>query len=72
MATFIFDCDRQWSLDHLFFVKELVANGLVGKEIRQVDLHGRPGWYIVTVFALARWCCKSGYLRDLIIVVTLH
>ena len=48
-ASVLFPKDPEWPKDHVFFIEELSKNGVKPEELLLVDLHGKPGWYVVTL-----------------------
>ena len=51
----MFRANKQWSSEHLLYLENLTANNVSTKDIKQVDLHGRPapGWVAVTMASQA-------------------
>ena len=52
-ADLIFRANKQWPSEHLFYLENLTANNVSAKDIKQVGLHGRPGWVAVTMASQA-------------------
>ena len=52
---FSFKVSKDWPSDHKFILQELSGNSLNVKEsVKQIDLHGKPGWCQVTLSSRAQ------------------